>query len=203
VRNVILGMMTTVNGRVDDPDAWMVAIGADLYRAIDAWFEHECDTVLVGRTTYDEMCAYWPGAEAEPERPIGEQIDMGAGTNDINRSMARKMNAYQKFVFSRDGGTEALAWNNATLVVAPGDEDLVRFVADLKARPGRDLHLAGGAQLAQSFVRLGLVDEYRLHVHPVVSAGASPFDAVAGRRTVELLGTTQYEGGVVSYRYKA
>jgi dihydrofolate reductase len=192
VRNVILGMMTTLNGRVDDPDAWMVAIGADLYRAIDAWFEHECDTVLVGRTTYDEMHAYWPGAEAEPERPIGEQIDMG-----------RKMNAYQKFVFSRDGQTEALAWNNATLVVAPGDEELVRFVADLKARPGRDIHLAGGAQLAQSFVRLGLVDEYRLHVHPVLSAGASPFDAVAGRRTLELLGTTQYGGGVVSYRYKA
>ena len=117
--------------------------------------------------------------------------------------MARKMNAYKKFVFSRGGATEPLAWNNAELVVAPGDEDLVRFVAELKARPGRDIHLAGGAQLAQSFVRLGLVDEYHLHVHPVVSVGATLFDAVDGRRAVELLGTTQYEGGVVAYRYKA
>ena len=57
-------MMTTVNGRVDDPDAWMTGIGNDVYRDIDSRYEG-FDTVLVGRTTYAEMYAYWPNAEIE------------------------------------------------------------------------------------------------------------------------------------------
>jgi dihydrofolate reductase len=203
MRIVALGMMTTLNGRVDDPDAWMTSIGDDLYRDIDDWFEREVDTVLVGRTTYDEMYAYWPGAETDERRPIGEQIALQEGAWEINRNMARKMNAYKKFVFTRGGRTEPLAWNNAGLVVAPRDKDLVRFVAELKTWPGRDIHLAGGAQLAHAFVRLGLVDEFHLRIHPVLSRGATPFDGVEGKRTMELLGTTAHEGGVVTLRYKS
>jgi hypothetical protein len=55
------------------------------------------------------------------------------------------MNSYKKFVFSRGGASEALAWNNAEFVVAPTDEDVVRFINELKTQPGRDIHLAGGA----------------------------------------------------------
>jgi dihydrofolate reductase len=201
MRKLVLGMMTTLNGRLDDPDAWIAGIPDDLYRDIDASFERECDTVLVGRTTYDEMYAYWPGAETE-RRPIGENIALQEGAWEINRRMARKMNSYKKLVVTRAGRAEPLAWNNSELVVAPSDAELLRFVADLKGRPGRDIHLAGGAHLAQSFVRLGLVDEYRLNVHPVLSRGATLFDAVEGKRPMELLGTTTYEGGVVSLRYK-
>ena len=51
---------------------------------------------------------------------------------EINRRMAHKMNSYKKLVFSRGGATEPLAWNNAELVVTPTDDDLVRFVAELK-----------------------------------------------------------------------
>jgi dihydrofolate reductase len=200
MRKVVLGMMTSLNGRLDDPDAWITGIPDGLYREVDAWFERECDTVLVGRTTYDEMYAYWPGAESE-RRPIGENIALPEAAWEINQRMARKMNSYKKLVFTRGGRTEPLAWNNAELVVAPGDEEIVGFVAALKARPGRDVHLAGGAELARSFARLGLIDEYRLHVHPVVSRGATLFDAIEGKRPMELLGATTCEG-VVSLRYK-
>jgi dihydrofolate reductase len=201
MRKVVLGMMATLNGRVDDPDAWMTGIGDDLYRDIDAWFERCVDTVLVGRTTYDEMYAYWPGAEHEPSPRIGEQIPLQESAWQINRRMARKMNAYQKFVFTRTGRAEALGWSNAELIVAESDQDLVSFIAELKMRPGRDIHLAGGARLAQSFVRLGLVDEYHLHVHPVISTGATPFDTLEVKCALQLLGTSAYEAGVVSLRY--
>ena len=201
MRKVVLGMMATLKGRVDDPDAWMTGIGDDLYRDIDACFERCVNTVLVGRTTYDEMYAYWPGAEHEPSSRIGDQIPLQDSAQEINRRMAQKMNAYQKFVLTQNGRAEALDWSNAELVSARSDEELVRFISQLKMRPGRDIHLAGGARLAQSFVRLGLVDGYYFHVHPVLSTGATPFDTVEGKCALHLLGITPYEAGVVSLRY--
>ena len=203
MRNVVLAMMTTLNGRVDDPDAWITGIGNDVFRDIDSRYEG-FDTVLVGRTTYAEMYAYWPGAETE-DAAVGGLRDATPAAGeaaDINRRMAKKMNSYKKFVFSRGGASEPLAWNNAELVVAPTDDDVVRFIGELKTRPGRDIHLAGGAQLAQSLVRLGLVDECHLYAHPVVSRGATLFEAIEGQRALELFGTAAYEGGVVALRYK-
>jgi dihydrofolate reductase len=204
MRNVVLAMMTTVNGRVDDPDAWLTDIGNDLYRDIDSRFAAEFDTILVGRTTYAEMVAYWPAAETE-EVSLGGLVDAPPAAGEaaeINKRMAHKMNTYKKFVLSRGGPQEPLAWSNAELIIAPRDEDLVSFVRELKAQQGRNIHLAGGAQLAQSFVRLGLVDEIQLHVHPIASRGATIFDALSDKRALEFLGTTSYAGGVISVRYK-
>jgi dihydrofolate reductase len=202
MRKVVLAMMTTLNGRVDDPEAWMGGIGDDLYADIDRAFEEQFDSVLVGHTTYKEMYEYWPGAETE-DAPIGGFADPAPATSrtaEINKSMARKMNAYKKYVFS--GTQRTLEWTNCELVVAQSDDAITKFIADLKAQPGKDIHLAGGAQLAQTFVRLGLVDEYRFHVHPVASPGKTVFDQLEGRHGLEQLSATPYADGVVSLYYK-
>lgn len=188
MRKVVLAMMTTLNGRLDDPFAWFVGLGDDLYTEIDRVYG-TFDTVLVGRVTYEEMFAYWPGAETE------------AGGSKTNKSMARKMNSYKKFVFSSGEEKKALEWNNAERVVARNDDDIVKFINDLKAQPGGDIHLSGGARLAQSMLRLGLVDEYHFFVHPVVSAGAAWFDQIEARRDMELLSATAYDKGIVGLYY--
>ena len=115
--------------------------------------------------------------------------------------MARKMNAYKKYVFA--SGDETLDWNNCERVTVRGDEDIVAFVRRLKELPGRDIHLAGGARLAQTFARLGLVDEYRFYVHPVASPGKTVFGELGGKRELELLGAVPYADGVVAVSYKA
>ena len=145
------------------------------------------DTVLVGQTTYYEMAAYWPGVETD------------AGGSDINKSMARKMNTYKKYVFTR--ASEPLEWSNVELVRADGDDAVVAFVEELKARPGGDIHLSGGAQFARTLIRLGLVDRYRLFVYPVVSAGARWFDEIGEQRELELESATAYSNGVVGLYY--
>jgi hypothetical protein len=61
MRKIVLQMMTTLNGRLDDPMAWVHGVSDDQYREIDRIYA-SYDTVLVGRTTYEEMAAYWPGA---------------------------------------------------------------------------------------------------------------------------------------------
>ena len=188
MRKVVMGMMTTLNGRLDDPAAWVTGVPDDLYAELDRLYG-TFDTILVGRTTYEEMFEYWPGAET------------AEGGSEHSKSMARKMNAYKKYVFT--GATEktALEWNNAEQVLARGDEDIVAFVNELKAQPGGDIHLSGGATLAQSIVRLGLVDRYHLVVHPVVSDGLRWFDQIEEQRAMKLLSATAYSNGVVGVYY--
>jgi dihydrofolate reductase len=187
MRTLVMGMMTTLNGRLDDPDAWLTEIPDDLYAEIDRIYE-SFDTVLVGRTTALEMAEYWPGAETDE------------GGSAVSRSMARKMNTYRKYVFS--GSSEPLEWSNVELVPVERDDALVAFVEQLKAQPGGDIHLAGGARLARTLIRLGVVDRYNLYVHPVVSAGASWFDEIEEKRDLELLSATAYSNGVVGLYYE-
>jgi dihydrofolate reductase len=189
MRKVVMGMMTTLNGRLDDPDVWMTGIPDDLYAELDRVYG-TFDTILVGRTTYDEMFEYWPGAETETDG------------SEISRSMARKMNTYKKYVFTGASEKTPLEWNNAEEVPVHGDADIVAFVNDLKAQPGGDIHLSGGARLAQTLVRLGLVDRYHFVVHPVVSAGQSWFDEIEEKRELSLQSAAAYSNGVVGLYYE-
>jgi dihydrofolate reductase len=187
MRKIILAMMTTLNGRLDEPFAWMNGVDDEHYKEIRDAFE-SFDSILVGRVTFGEMADYWPGAEKEDG-------------SDINRSMAGMMNTYQKFVFSSDHGLDTSRWNNARVVPAGNDNDIIRFSNQLKAQPGKNIHLAGGARLAQTFVRLGLIDEYRLSIYPLVSLGASWFDKVSGTPKMFLLGSRSYKNGVTRLDY--
>jgi dihydrofolate reductase len=188
VRKIVLQMMTTLNGRLDDPMAWVHGVSEDQYREIDRIYA-TFDTVLVGRTTYEEMAAYWPGALAE-----------AAGT-ETNQAMARRMNTYKKLVFSRSGRRKPTQWNNTELVVVGSDDELAKYLASLKAQPGGDIHLSGGASFAQSVIGLDLVDEFHFFVYPVVSPGRSWFSQLPDKRELKLLSASTYENGVVRLHY--
>lgn len=185
---LILQMMTTLNGRIDDPDAWVSGVSDDLYAEIDNRYA-TFDTVLVGRTTYQEMVAYWPSAESDP------------ASSDLVRSMAHRMNTYRKVVISATN-QPLPAWNNVTPYHIHTDADLVRCITELKAQSSADVHLSGGASLAQSVVRLGLVDEYRLFVYPVISLGKTWYDQLPAQPKLELLSATPYANGVVGLYYR-
>jgi dihydrofolate reductase len=73
---------------------------------------------------------------------------------------------------------------------------------ELKAQPGGDLVL-GGADLAATFMRRDLIDEYWLYVHPVVVGGGKPlFQASATRINLRLTQTRTFGNGVVLLRYQ-
>jgi dihydrofolate reductase len=188
VRKIVFQMMTTLNGRLDDPYAWLTNVGEDQYREIDRLYA-TYDTVLVGRTTYEEMAGYWPGALAE-----------GAG-NEINQAMARRMNEYKKLVFTKSGSQKLTEWNNVEQVVVASDHDLATYLIDLKAQPGGKIHLSGGASLAQSVIGLDLVDEFHFFVYPVVSDGKFWFSRLADKRDLQLLSAKSFENGVVALHY--
>ncbi len=189
MRKIVLQMMTTLNGRLDDPLAWMGTVGEDQYRAIDRLYA-TYDTVLVGRVTYEEMAAYWPGALSE---------DVGTETN---RKMARRMNDYRKLVFSRSGSEMLTEWNNVDQVVVADDDALAAYLLQLKAQPGGDIHLSGGASLARTVIGLGLVDTFHFFVYPVTSPGVAWFSGLPQRYDLQLMGTDTYANGVVGLHYE-
>ena len=98
--------------------------------------------MVLGRTTYDIMAAYWPTAPEE------------AG--------AKVFNDATKYVASR--GRPTLAWSNSVLV----EGDAADGLAALKKEDGPELQVHGSGNLIQTLLRHNLVDEYRLWVFPVV-----------------------------------
>ncbi|GLS29626.1 Dihydrofolate reductase [Mesorhizobium albiziae] len=186
MRKIVFQMMTTLNGRLDDPMAWLSSVSDDQYQAIDRLYARY-DTVLVGRTTYEEMAAYWPGALSE-------------GT-ETNRKMARRMRDLKKLVFSRSGHHELTAWSNTERVTVTSDDELTEYLTQLKAEPGADIHLSGGASFARSVIGLGVVDAFHFFVYPTVSPGISWFADLPDKRDMRLLGSSSYENGVVGLHY--
>ena len=93
-----------------------------------------------------------------------------------------------------------------TLDTVEGNARLVRDglaeeVARLKSEPGKDL-AAGGAALAASLTRLGLIDEYRMFVSPVVLGAGTPyFQPLEQRIDLELVETRTFGSRVVYLRY--
>ena len=72
----------------------------------------------------------------------------------------------------------------------------------LKAQPGKDIWLYGGASLITYFINAGLVDEFRLSIHPVVLGEGKPlFNAIKQRVNVKLASTRTFSSGVVQLIY--
>ena len=137
---------------------------------------------LCGRRLYEVM-AYWETADEDPSAPEHEL------------EFARIWQATPKVVFST---TLESVEGNARLAT----DGVAEEVARLKEQPGEDLAV-GGAGLASTLIKLGLVDEYRLFVSPVALGGGTPyFPALEERITLELVETRTFASRVVYLRYR-
>ena len=133
---------------------------------------------LCGRRLYEEM-RFWETADQNPS------------ARDYELEFARIWKDLPKVVFSTTlEGVEG----NARLV----RENAAEVVARMKEQPGRDMAV-GGAGLASTLIELGLVDEYRLFVSPVILGGGTPyFPEHTQRIDLELLETRTF-GSRVTY----
>lgn len=145
--------------------------------------ERGFDFQLYGRRMYENMAAYWPTAHTNPSAPAHEI------------EYARIWQSIPKIVFSK---TLQQVGENARLV----SDNIAEAVSALKAQPGKEMGVCG-AGLAASFMRLDLIDEYRLVIHPVVLGGGKPiFPALDRIISLRLIETRQFGSGVVLLRYQ-
>jgi dihydrofolate reductase len=182
---LIYTMNVSLDGFVETPDHSLAWTKVD--DELHSWFNDELRTMsasLYGRRLYELMAAYWPTGESDPQ------------ATEPMREFARIWNATPKVVFS---STLETVEGNSRLVRGDIEDELERLRAEFDG----DLEV-GGPTLAASFIRRGLVDEYRLVVHPVVLGAGTPFFPEL-ERPIELrqTGTRRFESGVVYVGYEA
>jgi dihydrofolate reductase len=183
VRKLIYSMTVSLDGFIAGPDGeidWS-APDEELHRFHNQ-LVRELGAHLCGRRLYEEML-YWETAEQNPS----------AAEHELE--FARIWKSIPKVVFSKT--LEKVEGNARLAREGVGEE-----VARLKEQPGKDLAV-GGAGLASNVIKLGLVDEYRLFVSPVVLGGGTPFfPALEERINLELVETRTFGSRVVYLRYR-
>jgi dihydrofolate reductase len=183
IRKLIYSMGVSLDGFIAGPGGeidWS-APDEELHRFHNQQVR-ETGVDLYGRRLYEEM-RYWETAEENPS------------ASEHELEFARIWKDTPKIVFSR---TLEKVEGNARLV----RDNVAEEVARLKEEPGNDLAV-GGAGLASTFMKLGLIDEYRLFVSPVVLGGGTPyFPALDERINLELVETRTFGSRVVYVRYQ-
>jgi dihydrofolate reductase len=189
MRNVFLNMTMTLDGFFCGPNGeldWMSPTpDQELNDDIVAFFQG-IDQGFIGYPTASGMIPYWLGVAQNPEASKEE------------RAIAQVVNTLHPFILSNR--EEKLAWENTELLVVKCDDDLVEAVQKIKQQSGKDLGVPGGIRTAQTFVRLGLIDEYVFMVHPVaIGKGQSVFTK---RVHLELVSVKTYQSGVMRVHYR-
>ena len=180
---VIYSHNVSLDGYIEGPNGELdwATVDEALYRRFNA-LESTIGAHLYGRRTYQSMAS------------VMHSVSLDAAAPDYVAESAGIWLDKPKFVFSRT--LERVEWNS-TLV----KENIGEVVADLKRRIDKDMYLAG-ADFASSVIPLGLIDEYRLYVHPVVlGAGKPMLPRDGGGLRLGLEEATRLGSGVVLLRY--
>ena len=150
----------------------------DLDRLTADWIA-AADAFLLVRRTYELFAEYWSQI-TDPADP-----------------RATRLNALPKYVVSTT--LDGVQWNNSVLLRG----DVAEQVAKLKRQPGNELQVHGSAALVRTLMKHGLVDEYRLLIHPVLlGSGKRLFADGTTPAALRLIGTKITSRGVVAHIYQ-
>jgi dihydrofolate reductase len=182
MRRLIYSMTVSLDGFIAGPDGaidWSVP-DEELFR-FHTQRVHEIGVQLCGRKLYETML-YWETAQ---ETSLPEQ----------HVEFAEIWKALPKVVFST---TLDSVVGNARLA----EEGVGEEVARLKEQPGKDIAV-GGAGLARACMELGLIDEWRLFLSPVLLGGGTPYFPPRDETiNLELVETHTFGARVVYLRYR-
>ncbi|HEV2540554.1 MAG TPA: dihydrofolate reductase family protein [Frateuria sp.] len=163
---------------------------------------------IMGSRSYHDMAAFWPYSDMPIAAPMNDipklifsrrGIEHGpqAGKTTAALAEAKARNA------QRHGATptEAILKSWTEPAVARGE--LVEEVRRLKEQPGNYILAHGGARFARSLVAAGLIDEYRLAVHPVALGRGQPlFSELSSPVDLRLVNTISFASGTLAVVYR-
>ncbi|WP_341347720.1 dihydrofolate reductase family protein [Paenibacillus sp. FSL H3-0469] len=188
MRKLVLFLHASLDGFVEGPNGPMdiswVAYDADLERHAREILS-TADTVIWGRGTYQMMHSYWP---AVPSDPTASQHE---------RDHAEWIEKTAKVVFSTT--LENVEWNNSRLVKENVEEEIKR----LKEQPGQDIVILGSPRFAHTLMQLGLIDEYKITVSPVlIGSGLPLFQGVQEKTNLKLIENKTFDSGAIGLIYQ-
>jgi len=199
------GFVTGLNGEID----WIFRTsgGDDSTEWISNTL-NEAGVHIMGSHSYYDMAAFWPYSDLPIAAPMNDipkiifsrkGIQHGAHGDRTTRAFAeaKARNAQRHGVTP----TAAILQSWAEPTVARGD--LAEEILRLKAQPGKFILAHGGARFAQSLIAAGLIDEYRLALHPVALGQGKPlFCDLRNPFDLQLISMTPFRSGVVGVVYQ-
>ncbi|HZE84903.1 MAG TPA: dihydrofolate reductase family protein [Puia sp.] len=188
MRKLILAMQVSLDGFVegpggdmswfvhDDPEHW-----ADLFGMLQS-----VDLFLLGRGMWTDYRNYWKQA----------LISSTASPDEV--AYAKLAEKTKHIVFSHTLADPG--WENTSISNGPVAEE----VRKIKQAPGKDIQVVGGARLAATILEAGLVDEYRLSIHPaILGEGKSFFRDQHTKQSLQFVSAKTLPSGGVIARYQA
>jgi len=167
VRKVVAYELLSLDGVAEDPDeffTWDDTLESNLAALIGTQ-----DAVILGRRSYDEWAAFWPGSDIEPFATFINQVTKYVATST---PLERE-------------------WRNATAI----NGEVVDFVQDLKDQPGGDIGVHASISLTQSLLSADVVDELRLVIAPTIAGrGRRLFEGVPPVRLKSIQSMTSPSG---------
>ncbi len=189
MRKLVLGMTVTADGFVCGPNHELDWFMRTRDKSVKDWIEKSLwasDIHIMGRCTFEVMASYWVTSTDQ---------------------LAEPMNKLPKIVFSKGGFVPKTSYGDTTGAISPYAStwanaavatDLVADIINLKQGEGKPILAHGGASFAQDLVKHGLVDEYRLAIHPVViGKGISMFATTPHLIDLQLVSSTPFASGAI------
>ena len=185
MRKIIVFNLVTVDGFFAGPkgeldwhnyDAEMGAFSAEQMKLLGA--------LIFGKITYKLMASYWPTLDGMKSEPV----------------VAGIMNSIPKIVFSKTLPeiNDGPVWKNVKIFREIKATDII----ELKKQDGGDIAIFGSGTIVQQFANLGLIDEYRLVVNPLILGSGKPLFKGVKKMNLKLLKTRTFRSGNILLTYK-
>ncbi|WP_313891836.1 dihydrofolate reductase family protein [Psychrobacillus sp.] len=177
-RRIILDLAVTLDGFIEGKNGEVDWCIMDPDMGFTNFLD-QIDTILYGRKSYDLWGQYNPRTE----------------DSDSEKEMWELVHSKKKYVFSRT----QIGMDNRAIFI---QDNILEEVNKLKGKAGKDIWLYGGASLITTFINLGLVDEFRLSIHPVILGEGKPmFIDIKQRLNLKIVNTRTFSSGVVQVIY--
>jgi dihydrofolate reductase len=181
MRNLIFAINITLDGCCDHTKQFVDEETLEYFTHLT----READLQVFGRKTYQLMVPYWPDVLKNPSE------------TKADTEFARAFDSVKKIVFSRTLGS---AEDKNTRIVRTNLRD---EIARLKQEPGKNI-LVGGVDIPSQLIELGLIDEYRFVVGPIVAGeGRRLLEGVSlpEKLQLRLVDSHFFKSGCVAHRY--
>ena len=179
MRRIVNSTFVSLDGVINHMDRWHFEFIDDDTEAIALRQLNGCDSLLMGRNTYEAYAGAWPEREG---------------------ALADRINEVTKYVASST--IQNPTWTNTTVLQG----DLSETVAKLKEEPGQDILMHGYGRVAKTLLRDGLLDELCLWVHPMLAGVGTLDDMVFSdglNKRLEFGDANALASGVVLLTYRA
>jgi dihydrofolate reductase len=186
VSKLFLQINTSLDGYIEDPT------GEIDWHFVDDEFEEfvnatlrSIEAMVFGRVAYEKLAEYWPTAASNPD------------ASERHIEAARLMNELPKYVVTNS--LERTEWQNSYIISG----DVGHEIKGLKEGASRDIALFAGAGVASSLARLGLIDEYRIILNPILLGAGTPlFIGGHDKTNLRLRETRRFSSGALVITYE-